>query len=207
MADLSTLNPGWPGQMWGSDAKETPSTVLSSLDAYLPFLGAWLPRNKDPMPRRAVQVPPPTAPWDAGRVSALFDAWLPSGPVTSGPLPPHGSGCTLTSAPPMVPRCPVFSLHTFIQACFGGSSSNSPKVTPAASQQLLLPVTAAECWASPRPQQAGKPPAAQSCCPRVDLSSSPQRLKPVRQFLKVPFALQTGKGASSTQRHLGESAC
>ena len=52
MADLSTLNPGWHGQMWGSDAKETPSTVLSSLDACLPYLGAWLPRNKDPMPWR-----------------------------------------------------------------------------------------------------------------------------------------------------------
>ena len=80
MADLSTLNPGWPGQMWGSDAKETPSTVLSSLDACLPFLGAWLPRNKDPMPQRAVQVPPPTAPRDAGRVSSLSVAWLPCWP-------------------------------------------------------------------------------------------------------------------------------
>lgn len=52
MADLSTLNPDWPGQMWGSDTKETPSAVLSSLDACLPFLGAWLLRNKDPIPQR-----------------------------------------------------------------------------------------------------------------------------------------------------------
>lgn len=51
-ADLSTLNPGWPGQMWGSDAKEPLGTVLRSLDACLPFLGAWLPHLMDPMPQR-----------------------------------------------------------------------------------------------------------------------------------------------------------
>lgn len=58
----------------------------------------------------------------------------------------------------MVPRCPVSTLrylHTFIQVRLGGSSSNSQKVTPAASQHFLLPVTAAECWASPHPRGHG----------------------------------------------------
>lgn len=78
--------------------------------------------------------------------------------MTSGPLPPHGSGCTPTSAPPMVPRCPVSALLPFAHShpgVFQGSSYNSPNVTPAASQQLLLPVPAAECWASPHPSRHG----------------------------------------------------
>lgn len=59
MADLSTLNPDWPGEMWGSDAKETPGAVLSSLGAAaLP--GCLVATQQGPdTTERPVQVPLP----------------------------------------------------------------------------------------------------------------------------------------------------